>query len=376
MKNSLTIVLCTLMCAWLMVACQPNMIEEVASDKKVFQPSEDKYLEFASQAEFQQTLNELSRKTEDQIDAWERERGFVSLRKRFKEIVVAEEKNAATGLAPLKSNEAQLFTSAYIPSEEGGIEPNLVDWRMMPVVNPAGIVKVGKMLLQYRRAITKSILDDPNRDGELAILETATQSNSDLKLEVNPVISSRHYLPNSNARYTTRSCESASGSPMEWRMIAYEEVWEYEEGGEEYQCKNVLKYNATSGLYELTLECGTVYVPNLKQSCVQLKVRTLQRGAFGSWNNRSTGTQKASGRWKLAAGSVLAAGWSSGNAGHVVDPFQNNNYTVTNTSGSTSTMTWTFLYSSKASSGNSNIAFDQSSYHDPYWDGYGCQCHI
>ncbi|RRB00670.1 hypothetical protein EHT25_20965 [Larkinella rosea] len=352
------------------------MIDEIKSDKKVLQPSENKYLEFSTQAEFQQTLNELSRKTEDQIDAWESKKGFISLRKRFKEVVAAEEKNAANGLAPLKSTEAQRFTSAYIPSEEGGIEPNLVDWRMMPLVNPAGIVKVGKMLLQYRRAVTKSIVDDPTKEGELALLEKATQSNSALQLQVSPVVSSRHYLPNSNARYTTRSCESASGSPQEWKMIAYEEVWEYEEGGEEYQCKYVLKYNSTTGVYEYVLECGNVYVPNLKQYCVQLKVRTLQRGAFGSWNNRSTGTQKASGQWKLATGSVLAPGWNSGNAGYVTDPFQNTNYSVTNTSGSTSTMTWTFLYSTKASSGNSNIGFDQSSYHDPYWDGYSCQCHI
>lgn len=372
------------------MSCQNEVFDEQVAEVSQAQNKQD-YLEFKSEEAFAKALAELNQKSHVQLDIWEQEqKGFVSLRKRYNEVIKAEEINGDNGLEPLKSREATLYARVYVPSEYGGIEPNVADWRMMAVVNVDGIVKIGNFIHQFSKSETKSILHKVGVKDDVAKLKATSKANIAAGLTVFPVVSSQKNISGSvpsvkGARPSdsvtplpgSRFCEGFSGSPQEWRIIAYEEMLEIKRGGEETICEPSIKYNSTTGQYEPTISCRTVTNPNLTQYQAQLHIRTLKRGFWGSWNDRSSSGQQANGTWKLTASStIVSPGWNSGNTGTVNNPFANTSYNVTNTTGETSTLNFIFWTSTLASSGNSNVRLDGSSTHNTIWNGYNCQCSI
>lgn len=385
MKKIVQIAICLV---WMgAMSCQQNPLDESRIETSKIKGNHD-YMEFESEKAFSQMLDALSQKTQTQLDEWEKQQGFVSLRKRYNEVIKAEEINGDNGLKPLKSEEATLYTAAYIPSEYGGLEPNIADLRKMAVVNIDGIVKIGDVFHQFRKDQTKSLPDKPYAIDEVAMLKSAISSNTSTGLTVYPVRITRKLISdvkeNKSARLGgvlsgSRGCESYSGSPQEWHLIANEEILEAERGGDETVCDPGYTYNPTTGQLQVGVNCRTVYNPNLHEFQARLRIRTLKRGFWGNWYDRSSSEQRANGHWKLQPNSVVAPGWNSGNIGTVTNPFADNNYNVTNTFGEQAVVDfifWTSSLTATISSPNSNISLDPSSYHEVSWNSYNCQCNI
>ncbi|AEI48526.1 hypothetical protein [Runella slithyformis] len=153
----------------------------------------------------------------------------------------------------------------FFYSLEEGIELNLTSTEMSSVLNKDGIVKVAGKIIQYSKFNIKIIEDgDPTK---IALLDKINQTDKSQGITVNPINFKSSGQKNSKvskvAYSYTRSCENATGSPLQYRVIVYEEAYDFNDG--------VLRY----------------WVGNYR-------VRTLRRGAFGAWYNHATRSQNGS----------------------------------------------------------------------------------
>ncbi|MFT4032196.1 MAG: hypothetical protein QM669_07230 [Siphonobacter sp.] len=355
--------------AGFLTACQKNSIME--SEKLI------DYAEFKSMDEFKKTVYSLENQPDKILNEWEQQHHIVTLRTRFNQVVIEEEKNADAGKIPLQSEAAQKFSYTYLKSKEGGIEPNVASWKMMNVLNEKGLVKIGDKIYQFTYDKVKSIIDIPEVDSEVGLLINSQESDITKGIIVNEVTHSKVSSSPGGRDITymaTRSCESENDG---YKIIAYEEVIKIEDEDYVYNCSPSVSYTTNSkGETSATFSypCTSTRTNNATWFELELKTRTLKHSWLG-WNNRNSTLQKSSGSWKLMPGGNLVLGWESGWVKGVSDPFSLNTYSSSNPGTNTSTFTFTFLITKK-NGGDSNIRFDNSSQHNIVWDSYNCGCTI
>ena len=203
----------------------------------------------------------------------EKQHNFTSLRTLLKE---AEEEDAANHEREIKlvaENPAMATMMTHqIPqvvkdnpntffySKEEGIRLNLIRTELDYLLNKDGLVKVGDKIIQYKSSYTKVIEDGDTK--KIALLEKTMSTDKKLGVSVHPI---KFYNANKKLNYAyTRSCEGGYGSPLQYRIIVYEEAYHHDDG-----------------LYRNYL--GT------------LKIRTLKRGFLGGWYNHATRSQSGFG---------------------------------------------------------------------------------
>lgn len=233
----------------------------------------DNFLTFKTGDEFYKTAEKLSKAPYSEVVNLEKQHNFTSLRTLLKE---AEEEDAANHEREIKlvaENPAMATMMTHqIPqvvkdnpntffySKEEGIQLNLIKIGLASLLNKDGIVKIGDKIIQYKNAYTKVIEDGDTK--KIALLEKTMSTNKEAGISVHPV---RFHNANKRLAYEySRSCEGGYGSPLQYRIIVYEEAFDYE---------NLTSHVYTGGL----------------------KIRTLKRGAFGAWYNRATSSQSGVG---------------------------------------------------------------------------------
>lgn len=251
-------------------SCNQNKIEnEVVPTLSTI----ENFLTFESMDEFNKIAQKMAKAPYSEVISLEKQRNFVSLRTLLKE---AEEVDAINHEKEMKIAEenpvmAKTMThqipkvirdnpNSFFYSNEEGIRLNLIRTELATLLNKDGIVKVGGKIIQYKSAYTK-VIEDGNVD-KIALLKTTATTDKTAGISVHPV-----RFRNSNKRLDyaySRSCEGGYGSPLQYRIIVYEEAFDFEDYSYHY------------------------YVGGLK-------IRTLKRGFLGGWYNHATRSQSGDG---------------------------------------------------------------------------------
>ncbi|MBO0948830.1 hypothetical protein [Fibrella forsythiae] len=249
------------------------------------------YLTFKNFDEFYQTIDKLNKQSDVQQKAWDESQGFISLRQLFNRVVEEEasayEQEDKLSLINPKNHPSHLQSKTAVTlgemiiydQENGGVVLNLANPMMAAVLNKQGVVCVDNTFYQFSYDAVKSTPKKSDANSEQCIRAMANTQVSD-KAEQIAVNAIRHKLkaidtPQARTGYAHPfSCESASGNPYEWKMIAYidESVSEWTEWRADY---NYNTYNS----YGYTPYTAVPHVDAVAQICV----RTLKRGFWGDW---------------------------------------------------------------------------------------------
>lgn len=233
----------------------------------------DNFLTFKTADEFYKTAEKLSKAPYSEVANLEKQHNFTSLRTLLKE---AEEEDAANHEREIKlvaenPTMATMMThqipqvvkdnpNTFFYSKEEGIRLNLIRIGLASLLNKDGIVKIGDKIIQYKNAYTKVIEDGNSK--KIDLLEKIKSTDKEAGISVHPV---RFHNANKRLDYAySRSCEGGYGSPLQYRIIVYEEAYHFDEG---------LYRNYFGGI----------------------EIRTLKRGFLGGWYNHATRSQSGSG---------------------------------------------------------------------------------
>ncbi len=199
---------------------------------------ESDYLVFKNWDEFQQTLKKNALLNEKDRIAWEEKYGFVSM-KAIYESVVAEEQKALksvfsefekqkvieTGLA---TELGRRYKYMLRVSQETGIDMETLDDAHGRMVNPRGVVKIGKHIYQFNYLSVKII---ENADAQkIDMLPNITTSNAALGITVSPVTRQVNPVDMTTGRSEThipRSCQNGNGYS---RVLGYYDYYRWEGG--------------------------------------------------------------------------------------------------------------------------------------------------
>lgn len=234
---------------------------------------QNNFLTFKTSDEFYKTAEKLAKAPYSEVIDLEKQHNFVSLRTLLKK---AEEEDAANHEKEMKMAEVNpamvtMMThqipqiikdnpNTFFYSKEEGIRLNLIKIELASLLNKDGIVKIGDKIIQYKSTYTKVIEDGD--ESKIALLETTGTTDKGVGVSVHPV---KFYNANKRLNYAyTRSCEGGYGSPLQYRIIVYEEAYHLDD-------------------------------PTYRNYFGGLEIRTLRRGAFGAWYNHATRSQSGSG---------------------------------------------------------------------------------
>lgn len=365
--------------------CESNL----QSPSPTAQTHNSQLLTFKNFKEFSQTADKLFNQPVQQQMAWEAERGFVSLKTLFKKVQDEEEANYdnenklyATNPA-LVTTHQKSATAKSMPdmiiydTVHGGELLNVSDPRFATLLNKDGMVIIGNMLYQFTYWATKSMLLGADEQKAVATLKAVTTTQPGQKIFVTVVKHTISPMPansSANARISdydyVNSCENASGSPFKYELIGYfDEIegvgyTECDQNGYCYDDSN-LQYN---------------------YSALVVTLRTLKRGTFGGWYDRSTSLQSSSGTFWVTSTSIIPASnnWTSpALSGGSVRPFNiyaSHAYSISNNSGETATWQAILFLSQNSDYTNpgartSNVRFANGSSINVDWNGdYNCHC--
>lgn len=248
-------------------ACREN----VESVSKISPNSITNFLVFDTREEYHSAIQKLSRASYADLHAYEKQNNFVSMRTMLKEAEYEDAKNHEQEIAQSEGirktahktpNIIKENPTTFLYSPDEGIQLNLTNLDLASILNKDGIVKVAGKIIQYSKWDVK-IIEDGNPD-KIALLNKITQTNKELGITVNPINFRSNSNKNAKLAYSyTRSCEGATGSPAQYKIIVYEEAYDFDDG--------VLRYWV--GTYT---------------------IRTLKRGFLGYWYNHATRSQYGS----------------------------------------------------------------------------------
>lgn len=263
------------------------------------------YLTFKSFDEFTAAYEKIGNQSDVDQRVWDETHNFTSLRQLYQRVIAEEAANydqeekqyAANSSAKLTHKPSATLgeVSNMVLRDEvnGGVVLNLFMPKMASVLNKDGIVCVGKELYQFTFGATKSTLlsnvTDINKTTALFYKTEATNLTS--RIYVGEVKHTRSPISVTNARAgdfsESFSCESASGSPQNWKMICYVDEVEY----------TVVSNDNPWGVTDTR-----------KGGYITATIRTLGRGAFGSWNDRSSSEQRfGSANFRFRSGTILGS---------------------------------------------------------------------
>ena len=256
----------------LSLSCERKQNEEAVSPNL---SSSESFAVFKTYDEFQKTVAKLSKGTHDDVVAFEKKHNFVSLSTL---LMRAEQEEATNHERELKmlaekpqlvntmkheiSKTIQENPESFIYSAEEGVRLNLILSELSRVLNKDGLVYVEGKIIQYKYDFIKIINDGDVR--KIGMLSRTPTTDKQQNITVNPVnfAKSKNQSNGRPAYSFTRSCDnSVGGNPLKWRIQVFEEA-----------------YNADDSY-------DRVYIG-------QYKIRTLKRGAFGSWQSYATRSQR------------------------------------------------------------------------------------
>lgn len=265
------------------------------------------YLTFKSFDELYQTVDKLNKQSNVQQKTWDQSKGFTSLRQLFEQVIdeeaLAYEAENKLFLIDPKANPlhqrsrtaSTLGEMVIYDTKNGGVVLNLANPAMATVLNKQGIVCIDQTLYQFSYDAVKST---PKRSDKVAEQSISAMIDARTPDEANQIAVNviRHKLkpintPQARGGFSRPfSCESASGDPFEWKMIAYvdEAVWERTE------YRQIFNYTVYSN-YGYTPSTAVQFV----EAMAQITVRTLKRGFWGAWYDRDSQQQTLSGSIKI-----------------------------------------------------------------------------
>jgi hypothetical protein len=259
---------------------------------------------------------------------------------------------------------------------EGGVQLNVSDPRIAAVLNQDGIVQIGSSICLFTYGYTKSIKISNNSQQALAILKAATQNDLSKHLYVREVKHTRKpiQLTSANARTAgfdvNYSCDVSSGSPYKWRIIIYSDE---------------IEGNGTAS-YPICDSGGMCETDDhdYQYSAYVITFRTLSRGFFGGWYDRSSSEQRISGYFTLNGSvSYLNQFVSSLYPGQTrpYNPYTQVDYYKSNTSGETATWQLYLFLSEPEDYSNpqvhcENVRVNAGSVVNATWNSYDCNCSI
>ena len=312
-----------------------TVLNDASSDVR----GQKSFLTFKSLDEFYQTADRISKGSDVQQIDWDVSQGFTSLRQLHNRVVEEEYANFQREDKLYLANPKVLVehvSSATLASVadmikydkvNGGVLLNLADPKLASVLNKDGMVCINKGLYQFTYDFVKCVplLKDELRSVDL--LKGIIVGDKTVKVNVSPITHSIRPSGLANARAQAnrnRSCEdyqTDGGSNFKWRMIAYiDEVFNI---ATEYDYSRPI-YDQSGGL--VGYEVGSTY----SYANIVLLVRTLSRGFWGDWYDRSSNLQQITANYTLSTGTSNS---------------------LNTTPGSNSTSSW-----------YTNIYFDQQSY--------------
>jgi hypothetical protein len=147
------------------------------------------YLVFSDQATFDAMRKEISIKSIEDLQNWERTfSGFTSMRAII-EKVENEEAIVRAGAINAVGHSAfyDQHRGAFVEDEDGVLAPNLPGstWDLAVLVDERGLVKVGNSLLEYRENTLKEIVSGD--ESKLPLLKDVTISDPELGIKVSDV---------------------------------------------------------------------------------------------------------------------------------------------------------------------------------------------
>lgn len=258
-----------------------------------------------------------------QID-WDVSQGFTSLRQLHNRVVEEEYANfqreeklyLANPKVPVEHVSSSTLASVTDMIEydkvNGGVLLNLADPKLASVLNKDGMVCINKGLYQFTYDFVKSVplLKEEHRSVDL--LKGVIVGDKTVKVNVSPITHSIRPAGLANARAQanrSRSCEDAQsdgGGSLKWRMIAY--IDEVSNTTTEYGWSRPI-YDPT-GSYVIGYEIIRTY----SYANIVLLVRTLSRGSFGSWYDRSSNFQQIIANYSLSNGTSGSLNTTPGNS--------------------------------------------------------------
>ncbi|MBD0257816.1 MAG: hypothetical protein ICV83_19045 [Cytophagales bacterium] len=143
------------------------------------------YLEFKTPQVFEQTLQNLTNKTKEEVAAWEKQYGFTSMRTLYEQALQAELTAASAGIDG-HSDFVTEHKKMLVLHEDGTIDMNNFHTDAAAVVNEDGIVKVAGHFYQYTKNHFKVL--EGGAETKLDLLKQATESNESASITVTKVI--------------------------------------------------------------------------------------------------------------------------------------------------------------------------------------------
>lgn len=345
------------------------------------------YLTFKSFDEFTAAYEKIGNQSDVDQKVWDNAHSFTSLRQLFQRVVAEEAANYDQEEKQYAANSSTKLThepsatlvevSNMVLRDEvnGGVVLNLFQPKMASVLNKDGIVCVDKELYQFTYGATKSTLlsnaTDINKITALFYKTEATNPTS--RIYVGEVKHTRSPISVTNARAgdfsESFSCESASGSPQNWKMICYVDEVEY----------TVVSNNNPWGVTETR-----------RGGFISATIRTLGRGVFGSWNDRSSSEQRfGSANFRFRSGTILGSPESAnsdlpGGKDACYTAVQFNQPIAFQLSPSSETSSFTITMFSNGYSnfagpqGNppANLRSATGTVYSANWNSYGCACNV
>lgn len=291
----------------LTTSCKEQFIS-TATEPVSLQQRKD-YVTFKNFDEFKAAYEKMGNQSEVEQKAWDDAHGFTSLRQLFLQVIAEEaanydqeEKqyvaNSSIGLTHKPSATLAKVSNMVLRDEvNGGVDLNLYMPKMASVLNKDGIVCVGKELYQFTYGATKStpLSDETDINKVTAQFYKTEATNPTSRIYVGEVKHNVRPISVSNARAAdfgeSDFCEGASGSPQNWRILCYLDEIEY-------------TYQRNDNPWGI--------VETVRGGAINVRIRTLGRGIFGSWNDRSSSEQRLSStNFRFRSGTVLG---SSGRA--------------------------------------------------------------
>lgn len=251
------------------------------------------YLQFEKPEDFKKALLETSKMGREQLDVWDKSKGFVSLRSIYNQIVDEESiafdeeekmihKNPSL-IKTLKHKSSRKIdeVKSLVKVDNSGIELNLYDADHANLLNKDGIVKIGKSLVKYGTNYIKVVLDGDY--SQVAKLAAINEKNQTPNLRYFPVrITSKELVPNGRPMNNSRYCDKRIGD-------YYMEAW-------------------SDGYYEWYYIVG-YGVTTVSTVGAKIKMKFRRKGWTGIWVNHVTTSYSVDGTWGFTHN--LSPYWSS-----------------------------------------------------------------
>lgn len=196
------------------------------------------YLWFKDSATYSATLEKLEGYSREELDQWEEELGFTSIRSIFEKAVDEDEKffeaieklpeeeiqpKFANGIAPHSKfvlQNAELFRF----NSEGWFDINLPYAHIHKLLNRDGIIRIGDNIMKYSSNAVKIIRDgDENKIG---LLESIKKTDSKAGIKVNDIVVIRKGIDLENAKSFVRPAlvNECTNKVDRYRVRMYENI--------------------------------------------------------------------------------------------------------------------------------------------------------